>query len=87
MIALPLCPSAPLSPPRVDHIFLVSGNRAELLVKCEGRPGDRFIVASGAELSPFGKGFTGASKGSMALDQPVVMTIELAAAEVWACVC
>ncbi|KAI7838549.1 hypothetical protein COHA_007692 [Chlorella ohadii] len=68
-------------PRQVDHIFLVSGNRAELLVKCEGQPGDRFIVASGAELSPFGKGFTGASKGSMALDQPIVMTIELAAAE------
>lgn len=67
---------------RVDHIFLVSGNRAELLIKCEGEPGDRFIVASGAMLSPFGRAsFTGTSTASTPLEQPVVMTIELSAAE------
>lgn len=69
-------------PRKVDHIFLVSGNRAELLIKCEGEPGDRFIVASGAMLSPFGRAsFTGTSTASTPLEQPVVMTIELSAAE------
>lgn len=79
---LPPDASTPTSP-RVDHIFLVSGNRAELLIKCEGQPGDRFIVASGAMLSPFGRAsFTGTSTASTPLEQEVVMTIELAAAEV-----
>lgn len=34
-------------PRQVDHIFLVSGNRAELLIKCEGEPGDRLKLHRG----------------------------------------
>lgn len=46
-IQLPLpCHHSP-SLSRVDHIFLVSGNRAELLIKCEGEPGDRLKLHRG----------------------------------------
>ena len=54
-----------------------------MLVKCDGKPGDKFIVATGANLSPFGRaGFSNETTASSPVEQPVVMTIELAAAGV-----
>ena len=41
-------------PRKVDHVFLTSGNRAELLVKCTGTIGQKFIITSGNSLvTPF----------------------------------
>lgn len=34
-------------PRQVDHIYLTSGNRGELLIKCSGEPGDEFILTTG----------------------------------------
>lgn len=68
-------------PRQVGHIFLATGNRAELLVRCEGKPGDKYVIAAGAEPSPFGPGFLETTE-AVFIDQPVVATIELAAAEV-----
>ncbi|KAF8065746.1 yipf1 [Scenedesmus sp. PABB004] len=39
-------------PRRVDAMFFASANRAELLVRCRGRPGDTF-VATARECQPF----------------------------------
>ncbi len=45
-------------PRTVDHIYLASGNRAELFVRCS-KPGVEYILASGVAPSPFcGANFT-----------------------------
>lgn len=41
-------------PRKVNHIFLTSGNRAELMVKCTGAIGKKFILTAGNALTtPF----------------------------------
>ncbi len=72
-------------PRQVDHIFLSNGNRGELLVKCTGTPGQRYVLAAGAEPSPFGANFSTSGGGLESLVQPVVVTIEIEATEVGCC--
>lgn len=55
-----LCPMDPLAslpgPPQmprlVDHIFLAPGNRAELLVKCSGAVGKKYVLRAQASAGP-----------------------------------
>ncbi|KAI7843970.1 hypothetical protein COHA_002508 [Chlorella ohadii] len=41
-------------PRKVSHAYLAAGNRAEMLVKCKGRPGSEYVLrAQAAQESPF----------------------------------
>ncbi|GAB4816399.1 hypothetical protein N2152v2_003445 [Parachlorella kessleri] len=68
-------------PREVDHIFLSNGNRAELLVRCTAPAGKRYVLAAGAAPSQFGALFGTSFGGAESLAQPVVLTMEIEAAQ------
>lgn len=61
----------------------LAARRAELLVRCQGAPGDKFILTSGGfNHSSFGEGFLRTKVFMQQLNQDVVATIELQNAQV-----
>ena len=71
----PCLPHTPQVPRMVSHIFLTSGNRAELLVRC-ARPGT-YTLTAGRRPSPFGPGFSNLSW----FRQKVVLTLRVASSK------
>ncbi len=72
-----------LEAPRVvDHIYLNPANRAELLVKCNGALGTKYILTAGNALVPTAFGNSTDSSTNWLFSQPVVAYIEITNDEV-----
>lgn len=63
-------------PRRTDYIFLTAGNRAEVLVRCNGSPGKEYILSSGQLPLPIGGG-SNFQAATMSHVQPIMATIRI----------
>lgn len=67
----------------ITHPPNLAMRRAELLVRCQGTPGDKFILTSGGfNHSSFGEGFLKTKVFMQQLNQDVVAIIQLEDAQV-----